>query len=179
MDSSGGSVWTTGDYDPALNLAFFGTGNTYNTAPLATPIGKPGATNDALYTDSTLALNPATGKIVWHFQHQSNDQWDLDWAFERMIIPLQVKGKPTKTIVTVGKMAIIDAANGKYLFSIDAALQNVVTSIDPITGHKPASPKKRPSSPREWDPKPDFCSALNLSLQASFRRRAPTRCPMP
>nr|WP_232493709.1 PQQ-binding-like beta-propeller repeat protein [Novosphingobium kaempferiae] len=140
---SGGSVWTTGYYDPALGLMFFGTGNTYNTAPLAHPVKKPGVTNDALYTNTTLAMRPPTGELVWHFQHQANDQWDLDWAFERMIVSLPVKGKPAKVVVTVGKTAIIDAldaANGAYLFSIDAGLQNVVTRIDPLTGRKTTNP---------------------------------------
>jgi alcohol dehydrogenase (cytochrome c) len=140
---SGGSVWTTGYYDPLLDLIFIGTGNTYNTAPLAKPIGKTGVTNDALYTDTTLALRPATGKVAWYFQHQANDQWDLDWAFERMIVTLPVNGKPTKAVVTAGKMAIIDAldaANGRYFFSIDAGLQNVVTHIDPVTGRKTVDP---------------------------------------
>jgi alcohol dehydrogenase (cytochrome c) len=140
---SGGSVWTTGYYDPALDLVFIGTGNTYNTAPLAKPIGKPGVTNDALYTDTTLALKPETGKLAWYFQHQPNDQWDLDWVYERMILTLPVAGKPIKAIVTAGKMAIIDAlnaANGKYLFSIDAGLQNIVTHIDPVTGRKTVDP---------------------------------------
>jgi alcohol dehydrogenase (cytochrome c) len=148
-ERSGGSVWTAGYYDPALDLAFFGTGNTYNTAPLAKAIGKPGVTNDALYTDSTIALRPATGKVVWYFQHQPNDQWDLDWAFERMIVPLTVKGKPIKAVVTVGKMGIadaLDAATGRYLFSVDAGLQNVVTAIDPLTGRKTVDPELIPGA---------------------------------
>lgn len=148
---SGGSVWTTGYYDPALDLIFIGTGNTYNTAPLAKPIGKPGVTNDALYTDTTLALKPATGKIAWYYQHQPNDQWDLDWVYERMILTLPVAGKSTKAVVTAGKMAIIDAlnaANGKYLFSIDAGLQNVVTAIDPVTGRKTTDPALVPGEGR-------------------------------
>jgi alcohol dehydrogenase (cytochrome c) len=140
---SGASVWTTGYYDPVLDLAFFGTGNTYNTAPITTPIGKKGVTNDALYTDSTLAIRPETGKLVWYFQHQARDVWDLDWVYEQMIIPLMIDGKQTKSIVTAGKMAIIDAldaSNGKYLFSIDAGLQNVVTHIDPVSGKKTTDP---------------------------------------
>ncbi len=74
---NGASVWTAGSYDPALNLAFFGPAQTYDTGPVRVPIKKPGITNDGLYTDSTVALNPETGKLVWHFQHQPNDQWDL------------------------------------------------------------------------------------------------------
>jgi hypothetical protein len=49
-DRSGGSVWTAGSYDPELNLAFFGPGPTYDTAPLRNPVNRPGITNDALYT---------------------------------------------------------------------------------------------------------------------------------
>jgi alcohol dehydrogenase (cytochrome c) len=142
-DRSGGSVWTTGYYDPALDLVFVGTGNTYNTAPLAKPSDKQGVTNDALYTDSTLALKPETGKIAWYYQHQPNDLWDLDWAFEQMILTVPVNGKATKAVVTAGKTAIIDAvdaSDGKYLFSIDAGLQNVVKRIDPTTGRKFTDP---------------------------------------
>ena len=32
-------------------------------------MNQPGITNDGLYTDTTLAFNPDTGKLVWHFQH--------------------------------------------------------------------------------------------------------------
>ena len=90
---SGASVWTPGSYDPGTGLAYFGTGNTYDTGPLVKPIGTPGVTNDALYTDSTLAIDPDTGTVVWHFQHHPNDQWDLDWAFERQLTRLPVNGE--------------------------------------------------------------------------------------
>src|SRR6185436_10707885 len=67
----GGGVWTTGSYDPQLNLAYFGVGNTYNTATLLEPrAGASGVTkNDGLYTNATLALRPETGELVWHHQH--------------------------------------------------------------------------------------------------------------
>jgi alcohol dehydrogenase (cytochrome c) len=35
-----------------------------------------------LYTDSTLALNADTGKIVWHHQFLPRDNWNLDHVFE-------------------------------------------------------------------------------------------------
>jgi alcohol dehydrogenase (cytochrome c) len=136
---SGASVWTPGSYDPRTGLAYFGTGNTYDTAPLVAPVGRPGVTNDALYTDSTLAIDPDTGKIVWHFQHHPNDQWDLDWAFERQLIRLPVGGEIRNVALTAGKLGIydaLDAQTGSYLFSIDLGLQNLVTAIDPTTGAK-------------------------------------------
>jgi alcohol dehydrogenase (cytochrome c) len=144
---SGGSVWTAGSYDPDLNLAYFGVGQTYDTGPLVHPVNQPGVTSDALYTDATLALNPETGKLAWYFQHIRNDQWDLDWAFERQLIPLRVNGVLRKLAITSGKMALydaIDAATGKYVFSIDLGLQNVVTAIDPNSGDKTIDPRTLP-----------------------------------
>ena len=60
---TGASVWIPGSYDLELNLAFFGPAQTYDTAPLRDPSGERGVTNDALYTDSTVALDPDTGSL--------------------------------------------------------------------------------------------------------------------
>ncbi len=82
---SGGSVWIPGSYDPALDLVYFGTAPTYDTEPLRLDLGEDGVSNDALFTNSTLALRPRTGELVWYFQHMPNDRWDLDWVYERQI----------------------------------------------------------------------------------------------
>ena len=145
---NGGSVWVTGSYDAELNLVYFGAAPTYDTGPLLHPVNMEGVNNDALYTNATIALNPETGELVWHYQHLANDQWDLDWAFERQIVNLPVNGVMRKVVFTVGKMAILDAldaATGEYLFSIDLGLQNVVASIDPVTGVKTINPDTVPS----------------------------------
>jgi alcohol dehydrogenase (cytochrome c) len=140
---NGGSVWIPPSYDAVHNLALFGVGNTYDTAGLRDRIQGDGVTNDALYLDSTLAINPDTGKLVWYFQHQANGQWDLDWAFERQVMQIRVNGEMQTVVVTAGKQMIFDvveAETGKYLRSLDHArelgLQNVVTAIDPKTGAK-------------------------------------------
>lgn len=144
---SGASVWDQGSYDPMLKLVYFGVGQTYDTGPLLKPSGIAGTTQDSLFTDSTLALNPDTGKLVWHYQHLANDQWDLDWVFERQLVTLSVGGKPRRVVMTIGKMGILDAldaAAGAYLFSIDAGTQNVISGIDPKTGAKTIDPVRVP-----------------------------------
>ena len=146
-ERNGGSVWIPGSYDPVNNLAFFAPGNTYDTGPLRDLVSQPGVTNDALYLDSTLALNPDTGELVWHFQHQANGQWDLDWAFERQIVQLPVDGVMKSLVVTTGKQAIFDLLEtdtGRYVSSIDLGLQNLVTAIDPVTGAKTTDPTLLP-----------------------------------
>jgi alcohol dehydrogenase (cytochrome c) len=138
---NGASVWTAGSYDPQLGLAYFGVGQTYDTGPVLRRV--TGFSNDGLYTDSTLAFDPDTGKLVWYFQHVHNDQWDLDWAFEQQLIHLPVNGADQKLVVTSGKMGIyeaMDAATGKYIFSKDLGIQNVIASIDPKTGEKTLAP---------------------------------------
>lgn len=145
---SGGSVWNQGSYDADLNLVYFGTGPTYDTGPLLHPVTREGVTSDALFTNTTLALDRETGALVWYYQHLANDQWDLDWAFERQIVTLPIDGAAQKVVLTVGKLAILDALDavtGDYLFSIDMGLQNVVESIDPVTGVKAISPDAVPS----------------------------------
>ncbi len=136
---TGASVWTTGSYDPRLGLAYFGTGNTYDTGPLIKPVGEPNVSNAALYTNTTLAIEPDTGELAWHYQHFPNDQWDLDWAFERQLVRLPVFGAMRTVAVTAGKLGIyegVDAETGEFVFAFDIGLQNIVTAIDPETGAK-------------------------------------------
>ncbi len=146
---SGGSVWVPGTYDPALDLAYFGLAPTYNTAPLLHPVDKPGVSNDALYTNATVALRPASGELVWYFQHVANDQWDLDWVYERQLLDLEVAGQMRRVLLTAGKMALydaLDAGTGEYLFSMDMGLQNIITAIDPGTGAKTINPNAIPNA---------------------------------
>jgi alcohol dehydrogenase (cytochrome c) len=136
---TGGSVWTAGSYDPKSGLAYFGPAPTYDTVALRTRVPHTGITNDALYTDATIALDPQTGKLAWYFQHVQNDQWDLDWAFERQIVDLTVHGQARRLVITAGKEAVydaLDARTGRYEFSIDLGLQNLIIDIDPNTGAK-------------------------------------------
>jgi PQQ-dependent dehydrogenase (methanol/ethanol family) len=145
---SGGSVWTAGSYDAKRNLAFFGPAPTYDTGPLRDPVAKRGVTNDALYTNATIALNPDTGKLVWYFQHVPNDQWDFDWAFERQLLTLPINGRDRDILVTSGKEALYDALEldgGRYAFSVDAGIQNLIKAVDPKTGAKTIDPNLVPS----------------------------------
>ncbi|HMA11802.1 MAG TPA: PQQ-binding-like beta-propeller repeat protein, partial [Steroidobacteraceae bacterium] len=147
----GGGAWTPGSYDPDLDLVYFGIGNTYNSATLLEP--RPGSAavsnNDGLYTDTTVALRPSTGELVWHFQHHRRDVWDLDWVFEQSLVTVPVNGKPRKLVVTAGKTAIfdaMDAATGAFVFARDMGMQNLVVAIDPLTGEKTVNPAVQPEA---------------------------------
>jgi len=145
----GGSVWLAGTYDAELNLVYFGTGQTYHISPLMKRAGVNEANNDALYTDTTLALNPDTGQLVWHYQHHAREVWDLDWAFERTLLNLPTVEGQTRAVVTMGKLGILDALDartGRYLFSHDMGLQNLVTGIDAVSGRKTTDVRLEPEA---------------------------------
>ncbi len=143
-DKRGGSaIWEVGQYDPELNLTYWGTGS---PSPWSTVTrGTFGATG--LYMNSTLAINPDTGKLVWYYQHIPSDPYDMDYAFEHILAPVTVRGERHKALITAGKPAIfeaLDAATGKFLFAVDPGAQNVATAIDPVTGFKTLLPEPPP-----------------------------------
>jgi alcohol dehydrogenase (cytochrome c) len=137
----GSTPWISGSYDPEQNVVFYGTGQPYpwiaemrGTVPL-----KPGFKNDALYTDSTLALDPVTGRMGWYRQHMADDTLDLDYVYERMLVDLPINGQTRKALVTTGKLGIVEAIDrttGEWLWHKETVPQNVVSAIDPKTGVK-------------------------------------------
>ena len=88
----GASVWNPPSYDADLNLLIVGTGSPYPWSSVERGTYNPtggGKNGDGLYFNSTLAINPDTGKLVWHYQHLPNDTFDQDYAFERLIVPIE------------------------------------------------------------------------------------------
>jgi alcohol dehydrogenase (cytochrome c) len=129
----GASVWIPPSYDPELNLVYIAVGSPFPWSSVDRGTYNPkggGKNGDSLYTNSTLALNPDTGKLVWHYQHLPNDTFDQDYAFERVIAPVQWRAGKRKAVITAGKPGVIevlDAATGQFLFARDPGAQNIFT----------------------------------------------------
>src|SRR6185437_9975314 len=63
---------------------------------------------------------------------------DQDYAFERVIVPIEWRGQKRKAVMTAGKPGVIevlDAATGEFLYATDPGAQNIFT-FDPKTGIK-------------------------------------------
>ncbi len=147
----GGSAWLSGSYDPDQNLIFTGVGQPYPWPAVMNGLlpksSDPDVTNEALYTNSTLAIEPKSGELKWYHQYLATDTLDLDYVYERMLIDLPVNGEERKMVVTTGKIGIIEAidrVNGDWLWSKETVPQNVVLSIDPVTGEKTINPETIP-----------------------------------
>ena len=110
--TGGGAAWSTGTYDPDLNLIYWGTGDPF---PVWRGDKRPGAN---LYTDSLLAIDADTGKLRWYFQETPNDLYDYDSATEPLLLDLDVMGQKQKVVLHPSKNAfayVYDRATGKYL----------------------------------------------------------------
>jgi alcohol dehydrogenase (cytochrome c) len=126
----GGSTWITGSYDPELDLVFWGTGNPAPWNPLLRQ-------GDNLHTNSILAIQPKTGKIVWHYQMSPNDPFDYDGVNELVHAELAIDGTPRKVIMQAnrnGFLYVIERATGKLLAANKFVKVNWAERIDLATG---------------------------------------------
>ena len=110
----GGSTWTTGTYDPELNLIYWGTGN---PGPDMDGDVRPG---DNLYTCSIIALDADTGELKWHYQFTPHDVHDWDAVADPVLVDLTIEGKPVKAVIQANRNGFfyaLDRTNGKFLFA--------------------------------------------------------------
>ena len=144
----GGVAWHIGSYDPALNLLYYGTSN---PAPWGAAIRGNDSSNIGqftnLYTASTLAINPDTGKLAWHFQHTPHDAWDYDGVNELVLVDLDIGGQKTPVALKAdrnGFFYVLDRRNGKLLSAEKFIDLNWAKSIDMTTGRPVENADKRP-----------------------------------
>ena len=111
-EHGGGSIWTTGAYDPELNLMYFGTGNPgpdWNADP------RPG---NNLYTDSVVALDPDTGQLKWHYQFTPHDEFDYDSTQVPVLTEIAWQGRQRKVMLWANRNGfwyVLDRVTGEFL----------------------------------------------------------------
>lgn len=124
---AGSDAWIAGSYDPETNLVYWGTAQ---AKPWARAVR--GTAGDALYTNSTLALNPDTGEMVWYYQHLPGETHDMDEVFESLLI--DVDGR--ESLFKMGKLGILwqlDRVSGEIIRATDIGYQNIV-NVNPTSG---------------------------------------------
>ncbi|MDE2371536.1 MAG: PQQ-dependent dehydrogenase, methanol/ethanol family [Burkholderiales bacterium] len=140
--NGGGSIWITGSYDPATNLAYWGTGN---PAPWPTE----GRKGDNLYTSSTIVLDVDTGAIKGHHQYTPNDAWDWDEVSAPVLIDTDIEGRRMKAAVHAGRDGYLwmlerDGTQLKFVDAISYVNNNIFTSLDKKTGRPTYDEARRP-----------------------------------
>ena len=137
----GASPWVTGSYDAETNTVLWGTGN---PGPwLATE--RKGRN---LYSDSVIALDPATGHIKWYFQQTPNDSWDYDATNTPGLADVTIDGRPRKVFYQAGRTGwfyVVDRTNGKFIHMSKFTTATAVTGYDARNNIGTTNASLRPS----------------------------------
>ena len=159
LDSRRASTWgLPGAYDPVRKLTYWGVAN-----PMPDQRSERHGTADGvsrtapadLYSNSTIALDPATGKLAWYYQHLPADDWDLDHTHERILARVRFNPDPrnvkwinpnirrgeerdvTVTIAEGGGLSVLDRATGQFLWATPFPFDSpnfAISDIDVNTG---------------------------------------------
>ena len=112
IDHPGAATWMTGSYDAELGTLYWAIGN-----PGPDMIGDE-RLGDNLYSDSVVALDPATGRLKWHFQFTPHDVHDYDAQQPLVLVDAEWKGQPRKLLLQAnrnGYFYVLDRVTGEYL----------------------------------------------------------------
>ena len=110
----GGGTYMPPTVDTSTGLVYIGTGT---PSPVLVGTGREGPD---LYTDSILALQARTGKLVWYYQETPHDQWSYGAASPIVIFDARIGVKKVHAVAEAGKdgrVYILNAATGKLLFT--------------------------------------------------------------
>ena len=154
------STWgLPGTFDPARNVLYWGVANPMPDQRMARHQGDPDGTSRSspadLYSNCTLALDPATGKLLWYYQHLPGDDWDTDHTHERTLArvafnpnpkfvkwinPTVARGSVHDIAAMVsegGTIFVLDRNNGQFLWATPFPYDDpnyVMSDIDVKTG---------------------------------------------
>ncbi len=110
----GATAWLPGTYDPELDRIYWAVGN---PSPDWDGSVREG---DNLYSESILALEPATGEILWYFQNTPHDVFDWAGVNEPILIDETINGRPVKALVQAnrnGYLYALDRVSGEFLYA--------------------------------------------------------------
>jgi alcohol dehydrogenase (cytochrome c) len=159
-DNMMASTWALmGSYDPIRKLIYWGIANPMPNTRMERHNGDPAGTAKTapadLYSNSTVALDPATGKLKWYYQHLPGDDWDQDYTNERILFNTAVspdsqyvkwinpgikKGERHDVSVNVGEgggIWALDRNSGQFLWANPFPYDNpnfLISDIDVKTG---------------------------------------------
>ena len=134
---AGADAWIPGSYDSETDLIYWSTAQ-----PKPWASAQRGTDGAALYTNSTLALDPETGAIRWYFQHIPAETHDLDEVFEIVIVDQGDR----RSLFKMGKIGVLwelDPRTGAFRNAYDLGYQNIV-DIDPASGQGILRPDRIP-----------------------------------
>jgi PQQ-dependent dehydrogenase (methanol/ethanol family) len=129
----GGTVWDHMAYDPELDLLYIGVGN---GSPWNRRLRSPGG-GDNLFLSSIVALRPATGEYVWHYQVVPAETWDYTATQHMILADIDWQGLPRKVLMQAPKSGffmVLDRETGELLSAEPFATVTWASHYDLATG---------------------------------------------
>lgn len=143
----GGSTWMTGSLDTSTGTLFWNVGN---PSPDFSGDLRPG---NNLYTESTIALDVASGKIKWYYQYTPHDIWDYDSVTPSILVTAHINGKDVPAVSHCDKNGYcytLDRATGKLLVQSVEFVKHMNYKANIAKGGTDICPG--PSGGIEWTP---------------------------
>jgi PQQ-dependent dehydrogenase (methanol/ethanol family) len=119
----GGSAWTTKSYDPETGHVYAVIGN---PGPDLDGSVRPG---DNRWSNSLVALDSETGKLIWGYQYLPHDVWDLDSASP----PILTKAKNNEGLMTD---VIVHAGKTGWVYIHDRETGELIRRSEPMVEHQ-------------------------------------------
>ncbi|MFZ1294411.1 MAG: pyrroloquinoline quinone-dependent dehydrogenase [Pseudomonadales bacterium] len=114
--SGAANVWAPISVDAGRNMVFVPTSS---PSPDYYGVYRPG---DNRYANSLVALNGATGEVIWHFQFVHHDLWDYDTPSQPILTEVERDGRLIPAVVQTTKQGLVFMFNretGEPLFGIE------------------------------------------------------------
>ena len=111
--NSGGGSWYPPAIDTETGITYWGTGNPApvpGTEEFPSGSSRPGPN---LCSDSMLALDSSTGKLLWFNQVKPHDLFDLDFQSSPILTTAMINGKQTRIVIGSGKLGKVYAFDRK------------------------------------------------------------------
>ena len=139
----GAATWLTGSYDPNLDILYWGVGN---PKPDYNKMSRKG---DNLYSNSVVAVQGSSGKLLWHFQFTPGD--DRDWDANQVpILVDRIQGKEIEKLILWanrnGFYYVLNRETGQFIYATPFAKQTWAKGID--SGGRPIPHTKSSSAQR-------------------------------
>src|SRR3989441_3115664 len=161
----GGGVWYPPAIDPELGLIYV---NVANPDPSYEGTARKGMN---LFTNSIVALNLQTGKLVWYYQTMHHDIWDLDLVTGPLLFDVQVGGRTIKGVATAGKNCFLYLFHRENGEPINPIVETPVPTETDVPGEEPWPTQPFPYTSKGVPMQP-FCATFPMISDPEIRKRA-------
>ena len=127
---AGGGIWTQPAIDLELGMVYVNAGN---PSPDYDGSARPG-TN--LFTNSTIALDMETGRIVWYYQAVHHDLWDWDHVTGPVLFDVTRDGQTIKGVGAAGKNCLVYLWDRETGEPIQPMVETVVPTETDVPGEQ-------------------------------------------